>query len=504
MKHSHSNATSDNLPVLRKYKVLVAEDVALERELLVAHLSGWGLNVKSASNGKEALSVLQQDDAIRLLITDLHMPDLNGLELLQEIRMLARPKLYSIVLSGISDRQTLINALQAGATDYMVKPCHPEQIFARLAVLDQVMALEGEYQALVKDLFDVMGDMLGCRDIYSSEHSLRVAAISRKTGMEMGLSSEELDALEIGCLVHDMGKIAIPDDILLKPGRFDKLDRQIMNLHPTIGAKFLEARYPDDRVVEIVLKHHERLDGSGYPSGLKGDDIGIMVRIVSAADVYEALIAKRPYKSPMSSTQAIEILRDEAKTGKLDQSVVTALENVMRGWNPLAIQMPLYEEIDALESFRKVTYFREPLCRFYSYRYLLMPDRTTGIASDIPRYHMILIRFKNIDEFNRKGGCIKTDRILDKFGEKIQESLNAFAKKHSEIQDESLLFRRGKDYLMLVKYQHDSLEQMSRVIVAQLDECKDQWGLEAVFSLKSFPSTCPVEHALNQILKEDT
>ena len=119
-----STTAASCLPVLSKYGVLVAEDVAQERELLVAHLSEWGLNATGAADGREALSILIKDDTIRLLITDLHMPELGGLELLQEVKNLARPKLYSIVLSGIKDRQILINALQAGATDYMLKPCH--------------------------------------------------------------------------------------------------------------------------------------------------------------------------------------------------------------------------------------------------------------------------------------------------------------------------------------------------------------------------------------------
>ncbi len=180
-----STTTASHLPVLSKYGVLVAEDVAQERELLVAHLSEWGLNATTAVDGKEALSILIKNDTIRLLIADLHMPGLGGLELLQEVKNLTRPKLYSIVLGGIKDTQTLINALQAGATDYMVKPCHPEQIFARLAVLDQVMALEEKHQALIKDLFDVMGEMLGSRDSYSLEHSLRIAAISRRKGRSL-------------------------------------------------------------------------------------------------------------------------------------------------------------------------------------------------------------------------------------------------------------------------------------------------------------------------------
>jgi putative two-component system response regulator len=282
------------------------------------------------------------------------MPGISGLDLLREVKKLARPKLYSIVLSGIKDRQTLIKSLQYGANDYLVKPCHPEQIFTRLAVLDQVMALEERHQALVKDLFNVMGDMLGSRDTYSLEHSLRVAAISRRIGLLQGLSSEELEVIEMGALVHDIGKIAIPDNILLKPGRFNKTDRKLMQMHPTIGATYLANRCPDERLIEIVLYHHERLDGSGYPEGLKGNDISPMVRIVSVADVFEALIAQRPYKSSINMTQAIKVLKNEARKGRLDRNAVEALKRVVRHWNPLTIKRrPLYRDIDALEDFRK-------------------------------------------------------------------------------------------------------------------------------------------------------
>ena len=495
-----STTTAGDLPVLSKYSVLVAEDVAQERELLIAHLSEWGLNATGAADGKEALSILIKDDTIRLLITDLHMPELGGLELLQEVKNLARPKLYSIVLSGIKDRQTLINALQAGATDYMVKPCHPEQIFARLAVLDQVMALEEKYQALIKDLFDVMGEMLGSRDPYSLEHSLRVAAISRRIGLLQGLSSEELEVLGMGCLIHDIGKIAIPDDVLLKPGRFNNIDRQIMNMHPTIGAKYLAFRYPDDRITEIVLYHHERLDGSGYPEGIKGDEISPMVRIVSVADTYEALIAKRPYKSSIASTQAIEILKDEAREGRLDQNVVEALEEVVYDWNPLTIQTHPCKDIDALEIFRRITYFREPMCSFYNYRYLLTLDKITALSIDRPEYFMIFINFKNLKRIDRNWGYLKTDQILDEIGENIQQSMNDFSKANSDVNGKALLFRRSSDYLIFANYPHDFIQQLSDLIQDQLETCKNQWELETGFLLESFPSTCSLEDALNQLL----
>jgi response regulator RpfG family c-di-GMP phosphodiesterase len=498
-----STTTAGDLPVLSRYGVLVAEDVAQERELLVAHLSEWGLHATGAADGREALSILTKNDTIRLLITDLHMPELGGLELLQEIKNLARPKLYSVVLSGIRDRKTLINALQAGATDYMVKPCHPEQIFARLAVLDQVMALEEKYQTLIKDLFDVMGEMLGSRDPYSLEHSLRVAAISRRIGILQGLSSEELEVLGMGCLIHDIGKVAIPDNVLLKPSCFNNIDKQIMNMHPTIGAKYLAFRYPDDRITEIILYHHERLDGSGYPAGLKGDDISPLVRIVSVADTYEALIAKRPYKSSIPSSQAIKILKDEATEGRLDKNVVEALEEVVREWNPLTIQRNPCRDIDKLELFRRSTYFREPMCSFYNYRYLLTLDKIAALSIGRPEYFMIFINFKNLEQIDRNWGYLRTDQILDEIGESIQQSINDFSVANSVINGKALLFRRSSDYLIFTNYSYDFIRKLSDLIKEQLDTCKSQWKLEASFLVKCFPSTCSLENALNQILGTD-
>lgn len=496
-----STITAGHLPAFSKYGVLVAEDVTQERDLLVAHLSEWGLNATAAADGREALSIIKEDDTIRLLITDLHMPELGGLELLQEVKNLARPKLYSVVLSGIRDRQTLINVLRAGATDYMVKPCHPEQIFARLAVLDQVMALEEKHQALIKDLFDAMGKMLGSRDSYSLEHSLRVAAISRRIGLRLGLSSEELEVLEIGCLIHDIGKIAIPDDILLKPGRFNNIDRQIMNMHPTIGARYLAFRYPDDRVIEIVRYHHERLDGSGYPAGLKGDDISPMVRIVSAADTYEALIAKRPYKPSMPGAKAIETLKDEVRKGRLDQNVVEALEEIVYDWNPLTIQRHIYnKDIDAIEFFKRITYFREPMCSFYNYRCLLTLDKITDLTCIGPQYYLIFIDFKNLNRINKERGYLKTDQMLDELGENMQQSMNDFSNMNSSINGEALLFRKGADYIIYANYAFDSIQQLSDLIQDQLNTRKNQWGLEASFMLESFPFTCSLEYAFNQLL----
>jgi GGDEF domain-containing protein len=234
--------------------------------------------------------------------------------------------------------------------------------------------------------------------------------------------------------------------------------------------------------------------------GLKGDDISPMVRIVSVADTYEALISKRPYKSSIPSTQAIKILKDEVIEGRLDQNVVEALEEVVYDWNPLTIQRHPYKEIDALEIFRRITYFREPMCSFYNYRYLLTLDKITDLSIDRLKYFMIFINFKNLKQINRNWGYLRADQILDEIGENIQQSMNDFSETNREINGEAMLFRRASDYLIFANYPHDFMQQLSDLIQDQLDTCKNQWELETNFLLESFPSTCSLEDALNQLL----
>ena len=495
--------STPELPTLGKYKILVVEDDPSQRELLLLHIGRWGLNGIGAGDGRQGLSLLRSDDSIRLLITDLNMPGVDGLELLRQIQGTCSQKLYSIVLSGIRDRATLVNTLKAGATDYLFKPCHPEQLFARLAALDKIMALEEGHRALVKDLFDVMGEMLGSRDNYTSLHCLRVAALSRRTAKVLGFSSDELEVLELGCLVHDIGKIAIPDDVLLKPGKFDKKDRRIMNMHPVIGAGFLASRYPDDRLIEIILYHHERLDGSGYPSGLKGDEIPPLVRIVAVADIYEALVAKRPYKTPFGKEKALQILGEEAEEGRLDAGVVKAIEKVLEGFDPLSIQKHMRQDARELEAFRRFAYFREPLCSFYNYRYLLAMDSGLVSYAASGGYSLLLIDFVNLKGLNRSLGYLKADQILDEFGETIQSYLADFNRVYAGVQGDAIICRKGADYLVYFSYPKEFWHEVQSRICKVLEGFRSAWGLDAKVIERSFKHHCPLEDALDKMFYKD-
>ena len=498
-KISMSSAASSGLPTLSRYRVLVVDDDPVQREVLVAHLENWGVSASQASNGYEALNMINRNTGFRLILTDLQMPVMDGLKLIRTIKREKRGKIYSIMMSGLGDRHSVQQALDAGANDYLQKPFHPEQLFARLAALDKVMSLEDDYQQLVRSLFDVMTGMLGSRDNYTLEHSLRVAALSVRIGEKLGIAPEDLEMLELGCLVHDMGKIAIPDDILLKPGRFDAFDRSIMNLHPQIGAHFLSGHYPDERVMEIVLQHHERLDGSGYPQGLKAGKLSPFVMVVSPADTYEALIAERPYKRPISREKALDMLYAEVKKGKLERDAVNALAEVVTTWNPLDIRRKSPEDLKMVESFRRVAYFREPLCSFYNYRYLLALEKR-GDHKDNDSFHFIFIDFKNLGRTNARWGYLRTDELLDELGENIQQTLQLFGKTNKDDMGKVLLFRKGADFLIFSTYMKSLTTEILQQVKCHLDDAEKNWGIEAEVILKEFPASQPLYKALDVLL----
>ncbi len=491
-----------DLPTLSHYHILIADDEPFERSLLETYLVNWGLTVTTAYDGKEAYQKLIQNEKIRLLITDLNMPVMDGIELLQNIQQTGRAKLYSVVLSGISDRATLIRALSAGANDYLIKPCHPEQIFSRLAILDKVIALENSYQQQIDDLFDVMGQMLGSRDAYTLEHSKRVTVLSDRIAQLMNMPTEERHVLQVGCSIHDIGKIAIPDDILLKPDKLNETDRRIMNLHPSLGATLLANRYQDNRVTDLILQHHERLDGSGYPLGLKEDDISILTRIVMVADIFEALVAARPYKPQMPQETAIEILRSEAAMGKIDGKIVDKLEQIVNKLNILSIKCPLYyNDLHTIESFRKIAYFREPFCNFYNYRYLItLANKQKNLTTLRDNYHLTLLDFNNLGNMNKQLGYIQTDALLDQFGETVLEEISSVKKSIYEIEGEILLLRKGADYILFTNHEASIMTHLLEKINQNIQAMHNLWGADISIKTITFNSSIPVENAINQLI----
>jgi len=501
--------------------ILIVDDDEIVRRLLHGVLAP-SYRVLSAQSGLEALALLKQGAKPDLIISDLMMPQMSGYELCTKIKEDPETRDIPIVfVSALSQPKQEEEGLRLGAVDYISKPIRAELLKARIKNHLELKAYRETLKGLVQSqnqelansqkamramaieqryLFEAMGEILASRDHYTSEHALRVSEISVRIGRALGLPAKELEVLELGCLVHDIGKVAIPDDVLLKPGRFDKQDRQIMECHPLIGARLFSKRFEDNRIALIILQHHERLDGTGYPSGAKGDEINDLAKIVMVADVYEALIARRPYKQPMTRKQALGILYEDASRGKVQEIMVQTLEQITTEWNPLDIRIDLAADyMNSLELFRRKTYFREPLSDFYNYRYLSSLDRAGGLCRTTEHYQILKADFNELKELNFRIGYAKADSILDEIGHSFHDLIEGALLEYSLPTSALMLLRRGSDYLIYSECDASILDKIaadSRGVLAQAEE---QWGLRATIAITQFAKGKPVDDALEEI-----
>lgn len=317
--------------------VLIVDDDEVMLSLLECSLTEYGYTVHSARNGIEAMGILRRGQC-RLVITDWVMPKMDGLELCRAIRAGDFVGyVYIILLTGRDGPEDTVEGLAAGADDFVVKPFDTIELKMRMRAGERVLSLETRDVALF-----AMAKLAESRDPETGAHLERVRSFSRILAQH--LSKHEryrriVDGKFIRLIfqtspLHDMGKLAIPDTVLLKPGRLSDREFQIMKSHTTLGAQTLDAaleRFPEARFLqmarEIVACHHERFDGTGYPGGLSGEDIPLSARIVALADVYDALTSKRVYKEAFAHEVARSIIENESGS-HFDPDVVAAfMEN---------------------------------------------------------------------------------------------------------------------------------------------------------------------------------
>jgi putative two-component system response regulator len=314
-------------------RVLIADDDEVVLELLEEVLSSDGYEVVRARDGHEALDALRAG-SIRMVVSDWTMPGMNGIELCRRIRAGDfGGYVYFILLTSRSDQPAVLKGLAAGADDFITKPFDAPELLMRLGVGRRILSVETRHVAIF-----AMAKLAESRDTETGEHLERVRSYSRQLALELSKDGPHSDVIDreyveniyLTSPLHDIGKVGIPDSVLLKPGRLTKHEFDIMKTHTTIGARTLEAaleQYPDVQYLrfarDIVLTHHERFDGTGYPRGLGGQEIPLSSRIVALADVYDALRSRRPYKDAYSHEAARKMIVDGRGT-QFDPDVVGA------------------------------------------------------------------------------------------------------------------------------------------------------------------------------------
>ncbi len=319
-------------------KVLIVDDEPEIREELTEFVGALDYEVDVAANGEEALSKFFADKDISIILSDLTMPGITGLEMLEGINISpeAEDRIRQVIfMTGNGDTQSVIKAMHLGATEFLLKPVDLEQLeknihtareyvaaeqFRRLnekALAAKVTANEIQIDSLNKDVQRAYAESLAAlaaaaeyKDPETGQHITRIGEYASALAMKMGWSRERAEMLRMAAPLHDVGKVGMPDAILLKEGPLDPEELRIMQRHPEHGYKILSrSNYPVmNMAARIALCHHERWDGTGYPRGLKGNEIPVEASITTLCDVYDALRSERPYKPAFSHEKVMEII----------------------------------------------------------------------------------------------------------------------------------------------------------------------------------------------------
>ncbi|MHC1727288.1 MAG: response regulator [Syntrophobacteraceae bacterium] len=314
----------DRSIVLRGRMILVVDDSPSTRNLIEKALSQAGFNVMVATNGTQALRLLDHHRP-DLILSDLHMPEMDGYGLCKSVHAIkSLCGIPFVIMSSDGDRASMRRRLQYGASAYLVKPFNIHQLVVtteRLLsdhfrwILKERERLEAERQLIIGSITSLVL-ALEARDQYTRGHSDSVATILMGMGQEMAFEDSEIEKLKIAGKLHDLGKIGIRDDILLKPGPLTQEEMEVLKLHPGIGAEILSPIPSLADIIPAIASHHERIDGRGYPEGLRGDKISLFARMVAVADTYDALTSDRPYRKGFSHDEALTIM-EEAKGAQL-------------------------------------------------------------------------------------------------------------------------------------------------------------------------------------------
>jgi putative two-component system response regulator len=312
----------------RKQSILVVDDNPASSELLSELLSEEGYRLTAVQHAADAEAYIRGDPP-DLILLDVVMPGKSGFELCRELKGDPVTRLIPIVMiTGLSDRQDRLRGIEAGADDFLSKPFAPEELFARVRSLLKLKEFTDELET-AESVLCTLGLSVESRDPYTEGHCERLAHDAEDLGSYLGLDQECLVALRRGGYLHDLGKIAVPDEILKKGSNLSPAEWEVMKKHPITGEAICRPLKSLRLVLPIIRHHHEHSDGSGYPDGLQNGDIPVLPRILQVVDVYDALRTARPYKPALTHEQAALTMREEARNGLWDEELVAEYFNML-------------------------------------------------------------------------------------------------------------------------------------------------------------------------------
>ncbi len=306
--------------------VLIVDDDREMCVLLARKLVRSGYHVSAVHSSEEALGVLRKS-AFDLVLCDLQLPGMDGLGFCSHVHD-SHPDLPVVMVTGHGGVEMARTAMQNGATDFVTKPIKLEAVSLLVEKnlerkrVERGRALSRDSQ-LILQFIEALATAIDAKESATAEHSVRVTELSKSVAAAMGLSESEMLPLELAALVHDVGKIGIPDSILQKPGKLDESEWELIRTHPVVGSQIVGRVEELTYVADVIRHHHERIDGAGYPDRLEGEAIPLPSRIIAVADAFEVMTTDRVYRARLDDFEAITRLRDCAGT-QFDSEVVEA------------------------------------------------------------------------------------------------------------------------------------------------------------------------------------
>jgi putative two-component system response regulator len=311
-------------------RLLVVDDDEQIRRLLTQLLRPLGYTVETVSSAEEALDKIRENPP-DLVLLDVQLPGRSGHDVLEAIRDDARTRLLPVVmLTGAATSDEKLKAIRAGVTDFMPKPFSAEELQVRVRSLIQLKSFADSLEDAERVIV-ALAKAIDARDPYTAGHSERVSLYAGKLGERIGLTGPELLAVERGGLFHDIGKIAVRDNVLLKPGRLTADEFEEIKRHPVHGREILQHMRTLTYALPVVYHHHEKCDGSGYPLGLVGDAIPLTARVTTVADIFDALTTERIYRGAISREDSLKMMQDEVRKGWWDGRLLDEFRGVLEG-----------------------------------------------------------------------------------------------------------------------------------------------------------------------------
>jgi response regulator RpfG family c-di-GMP phosphodiesterase len=321
------------MPVIEDWSamtVTVVDDEPVVQDVLVRAARSWNYECQAAANAEQALELLERR-LTPIIVTDLRMPGQGGIWLVREVRR-RWPEVAIIVLTAGQDPEAARQCLEAGADQFFVKPVKLDEFHHALertrldyqqrqaearyrrrlekAVRKQTRRVRRTFLSAIDSLVRTMEE----RDPYTAGHSRRVREYSLRLGRALGLDDRQMRQLSLAAKLHDIGKVGVPEAILNKPGPLTPAESLVVREHPIIAERILRSIVRNRGVLAAIRGHHERIDGAGYPDGLKGTQIPLLARVITVADCFDALTSARAYRAPLSASQALQMLQGSAGT----------------------------------------------------------------------------------------------------------------------------------------------------------------------------------------------